>query len=176
MNAVMLMIRGKKTILKFTCWCHSSYHGEGESACNLAVVVIPLLDLWLASSKVGADEADAGSVEQQADGHTSFIACSSAHSGFYSINSNIPWKCIEWQSVTIPVIYSIVRKASNENVYSSYLMKGACCGRMKTNRHTPTSCSEASSTYLWSRDMFFCSSAAQSFWLVVLRQRQKDVS
>lgn len=53
------------------------------------------------------------------------------------------------------------------------LMKGACCGRMKTNRQTPTSCSEASSTYLLSRETVFWSSTAQSFWFVVLR-RSKD--
>lgn len=29
-----------------------------------------------------------------------------------------------------------------------YLMNAACWGRMKTKRQTPTSCSEASSTYL----------------------------
>lgn len=52
-------------------------------------------------------------------------------------------------------------------------MKGACCGRINTNRHTPTSCSEASRTYLWSLEMFFWSSAAQSFWFVVLIQKQK---
>lgn len=146
--------------------CQGYYHREAESARDLIIVVVSFLDLWLASSKVGADEADAGGVEQQTDGYTSFIACSPAHSSLYSIYSNIPGK---HTFVTITVLTSLV---SNENVYSSYLMKGACCGRMKTNRHTPTSCSEASSTYLWSRDMFFCSSAAQSFWLVVLKNRK----
>ncbi len=73
------------------------YHGEAESACDLIVVVVPFLDLWLASRKMGADEADTGGVEQQADGHAAFIACSPAHSSFYSIYSNIPGKHIEWQ-------------------------------------------------------------------------------
>lgn len=54
------------------------------------------------------------------------------------------------------------------------LMKGACWGRMKTNRQTPTSCSEASSTYLLSREMVFCSSTAHSFWFVVLPDRGTD--
>jgi len=68
------------------------YHGEGESARDLAVVVVPLLDLRLAGGKVGADEADAGGVEEQADGHASFIARSPAHPGFHSIHGNIPGK------------------------------------------------------------------------------------
>lgn len=55
-------------------------------------------------------------------------------------------------------------------------MKGACCGRMKTNRQTPTSCSEASSTYLLSREMVFCSSAAHSFWFVVLQGGKSGTS
>lgn len=53
-----------------------------------------------------------------------------------------------------------------------YLMNAACWGRMKMKRQTPTSCSEASSTYLWSREMLFCSSAAHSFWLVVLYRKR----
>lgn len=72
--------------------CIFFYHGEGESACDLAVVVIPLLDLWLAGCKVGADEADAGGMEEQADGHTSFVACGPAHASLDSINSNVPGK------------------------------------------------------------------------------------
>lgn len=39
---------------------------------------------------MGTDEADAGGVEQQADGHASFVACGTAHPGFHSINSDIP--------------------------------------------------------------------------------------
>lgn len=39
---------------------------------------------------MGADEADARGVEQQADGHASFIARGAAHPGFYSIHSNVP--------------------------------------------------------------------------------------
>lgn len=70
------------------------YHGEAESACDLIIVIVPLLDLRLTGSKVGADEADASGVEKQANGHTSFIACSSTHSRFYSIDSNIPEKAL----------------------------------------------------------------------------------
>ena len=66
------------------------YHGKAESARDLTVVVIPLLDLWLASSEVGADKADAGGVEQEADGNTTFIACGSAHSSLYSVYGHIP--------------------------------------------------------------------------------------
>lgn len=41
---------------------------------------------------MGTDEADARRVEQQADGHASFIACGATHSSFYSIDGNIPEK------------------------------------------------------------------------------------
>ena len=39
---------------------------------------------------MGAEEADAGGVEQQADGHTPFIASGSAHSGFDRIHGDVP--------------------------------------------------------------------------------------
>lgn len=65
-------------------------HGETESASDLIVVVVPLLNLRLAGSEVGADEADAGGVEQQADGHTSFITSGPAHSSFHCIYRDIP--------------------------------------------------------------------------------------
>lgn len=70
------------------------YHGEAESASDLTVVIVPLLHLRLTSSKVRADKADASRVEQQSNGHTSFIACGPTHSSFYSINSDIPGKGI----------------------------------------------------------------------------------
>lgn len=97
----------QKIFLKCICQFNGYYHGEAESACDLTVVIVPFLDLWLTSSKVGADKADASGVEQQANGHTSFIASSPTHSSFYSIDSNIPGKGIEWQSVSIHVIYRI---------------------------------------------------------------------
>lgn len=79
----------------------SCYHGEAEPTCDLIIVIIPLLHLGLSSSKVRADKADAGGVEQQANGHTPFIARGPTHSSFYSINSNIPGKSIECPSVPI---------------------------------------------------------------------------
>lgn len=79
----------------------SYYHREAEPTCDLIIIIIPLLHLGLSCSKVRADKADAGSVEQQTDGHTPFIACGPAHSSFYSINCNIPGKGIECPSVTI---------------------------------------------------------------------------
>lgn len=69
----------------------------------------------------------------------------------------------DWCGVTVPIAAPPCAPRKHTN-----LMKGACWGRMKTNRQTPTSCSEASSTYLWSREMVFWSSTAQSFWFVVL--------
>lgn len=123
----------------------SLYHGEAEPTCDLTVVVVPLLHLGLSCSKVGADEADAGRVEQQADGHTPFIARGPAHSRFYCVDCNIPGKGIECSSVSIQECKAALY---GWRVSSPYLMKGACWGRIKTNRHTPTSCSEASSTYL----------------------------
>lgn len=65
------------------------------------------------------------------------------------------------------------RKWPQERVLVTDLMKGACWGLMKTNRHTPTSCSEASSTYLLSLETVFWSSTAQSFWFVVLPEHVK---
>lgn len=61
------------------------------------------------------------------------------------------------------------RKEPRETLFTD-LMKGACCGLIKTNRQTPTNCSEASSTYLLSLLMVFCSSTAHSFWFVVLAE------
>lgn len=122
------------------------YHREAEPTCDFTIVIIPLLHLRLSSSKVGADKTDAGRVEQQADGHTPFIARGPAHSSFDSINSHVPGKGIKCPSAVIHFLCK--RVISDSDMSCSYLMKGACWGRMKTNRHTPTSCSEASSTYL----------------------------
>lgn len=65
------------------------------------------------------------------------------------------------------------RKWPSERAGLTDLMKGACCGLMKTNKHTPTSCSDASSTYLLSLEIVFWSSTAQSFWFVVLQEHIK---
>lgn len=89
---VQLGSQQAKTCKNNVIHCRVYYHGEAESACDLIVVIVPLLDLRLTGSKVGADEADASGVEKQANGHTSFIACGSTHSRFYSIDSNIPEK------------------------------------------------------------------------------------
>lgn len=66
-----------------------NHHGEAESARDLVVVVVPLLDLRLAGREVRADETDAGGVEEEADGHASFVASGPTHSSFDSVNSDI---------------------------------------------------------------------------------------
>ena len=49
-------------------------------------------------------------------------------------------------------------------------MCGACCGRTKMKKQTPTSCADVSSTYLFSRLNLFCRCAPHSRWFSVLQQ------
>lgn len=68
------------------------YHWEWQLASDLIVVIVSLLDLWLAGSEMWAHKADTGGVEEHADSHTPFIPRGATHSGFDCVYSNISIK------------------------------------------------------------------------------------
>ena len=52
--------------------------GKGHTIRNCVIVTVTVLEIFLASGKVGADKAEARVVEIKADPHTALVPC---HSG-----------------------------------------------------------------------------------------------
>ena len=66
-----------------------TYRCEADLLRDLVVVVVPLLDLGLAGGEVGADEADGGGTEHEADRHRTLVARRPLHASFYGVHGNV---------------------------------------------------------------------------------------
>ena len=67
-----------------------AHHRKTQFPDYFCKVLIPLLDLGLPCSKVAADEAQAGRVEQHADGHRALVSSRASHACLHSVDCHIP--------------------------------------------------------------------------------------
>lgn len=67
-----------------------AHHRETQFPDDLHEVLVPLPDLGLPRGEVAADEAEAGRVEQQADGDRSLVSGRTPHPCLHSVHRNVP--------------------------------------------------------------------------------------
>jgi len=69
---------------------HKAHHGEGHFLADLCVVTVAVVDLLLASRKVGAHEADGCRVQQEANPHPALVPRRSPQTRLHNVHRNIP--------------------------------------------------------------------------------------
>lgn len=67
-----------------------AHHGEAQLLGDLPVVLVPLLHLGLPGRQVAADEAEAGAVELEADGHGALVPRLPAHACLHRVDRHVP--------------------------------------------------------------------------------------